>query len=384
MSREGVGTDMDTADANQLLRWLDEEHRRDKAQLVALERRVDEQAREIAHSQKSLEELGERLDQAGAEVKSLSRFDQALQRARDEIMSVVRGFEERLAKDADDGDRRLVQETQSRMQAVAALDRRIEQVLKLEQQLQTQRVDIESLRKTTSGVQPQIEGVVKEIKAQQERLLGLIERIKRNEEGLATIPSDLEQAQARFARVEESLKLLRIQDQQGAPRIAELEASDQALRQQQTELSDELRRVDGRGKKQITAWSKEMASWRDEAQRIPEQIAQADRQRRETEQTLAALDALRIQLEKDRESLQHMERTAEERQRQQLEEWRKENELLWLANDERWQQLSQDNARRDGHMQLLWETQLGFFRRDVTNVEKFIKELEKRLLRPKR
>lgn len=384
MSREGVGTGRESADASQLLRWLDEERRRDKAQLAALEQRVEEQGREIAHSQQSLQELQERLDQAGAEVKSLSRFDQASLRTREEILSTVHGFDERLAKQKDEGDKRLAQETRARLEAVAALDRRIEEVSTLGQQLQTRRVETDRLNKTTLGLQTQIEEMVKEMKAQQERVLGLVERVGRNEEGLAAVLQTLEQAKTGSAGVEESLKLLRLQDQQAAQRVAELEASDQALRQQQTELSEELRRVDDRAKKQASGWSKQFGSYREEAQRISERIAQADMQRREAEQMLAALDMLRIHLQKDRESLQHMERTAEERQRQQLEEWRKENELQWVGNDERWQQLSAENARRDGHMQLLWETQLGFLRRDVMHVEKFIKELEKRLLRLKR
>ncbi len=384
MPRERVGAETDTTDAGQLMRWLDEERRRDKALLVELERRVEEQARQIAHSQKAMEGLEERLDQFTAEVKSVSRFDQAVQRVRDEILSVVQSLEERLGKEAEDRDRRLVQEAQARMEAVATLEQRIDQALKLEQQLQMQGVDSERLRKTASELGSQVEEAVREIKAQQERLLGLGERVKKDEESLVGVFQAAQDLGARFEGVEESLKLLRFQQERDAQQISGLESSAEALREEQAQLADELRRVDDRGKKQISNWGKAMSSWRDEAQQVREQIAQTDKQRRDAEQMLGSLDALKIQLEKDRDALQHMERTAEERQRQQLEEWRKENELLWLANDERWQQLAQDNARRDGHMRLLWETQLGYFRRDVTHLEKFIKELEKRLLQPKR
>ena len=76
-----------------------------------------------------------------------------------------------------------------------------------------------------------------------------------------------------------------------------------------------------------------------------------------------------------------MERTAEERQRQQLEDWRKENELLWLRNEERWKQLAEENAKRDDRATLLWETQIGYLRRDMTSLQKLIKEVEKRLVR---
>jgi chromosome segregation ATPase len=378
-----VKTKQETADTAGLVRWLDEERRRDKTLLLELKATVDEQARQILHSQGLVESLREQLDQTNAEVKGLSKFDQALQRLRDELLSLLKGTEQSVAAQVEGRDAGLVEERQARMGAVAALERRIDQALKLGQQLDTQKVDIERLSKTAVGLQSQIDAAVKEMKGQQERLLGLSEGVRRSEEAVARFFQDAEAGKTRSASIEESIKLLRVQLEQDGQQIAGLSSSDETLSQQQAELASELRRVDDRGKKEISGWTKEMANWREDARRLSEQIAQADKQRREAQRVLASLDALKIQLEKDRDALVHTERTAEERQRQQLEEWRKENELLWLTNEEKWQQLAQENERRDGHVALLWETQLSYFRREVSQLGKFIKELEKRLLRSK-
>jgi chromosome segregation ATPase len=378
-----VKTKPETADTARLARWLDEERRRDKALLVELKATVDEQARQILHNQGLMESLRERLDQTNAEVKSLSGFDQALQRLRDELLSLLQGTEQRLTAQVGGRDAGLVEERQARMGAVAALEQRIDQALKLGQQLDTQKVDMERLTRTAVGLQSQLDAAIKEMKGQQERLLSLAEGVRRSEEAVPGFLHAMEAGKTRSASIEESIKLLRVQLEQDGQQIAGLSSSHETLKQQQAELASELRRVDDRGRKEISGWTKEMASWREDAQRIPEKIAQADKQRRDAQQTLASLDALRIQLEKDRDALVHTERTAEERQRQQLEDWRKENELLWLTNEEKWQQLAQENQRRDGHVALLWETQLSYFRREVSQLGKFIKELEKRLLRPK-
>jgi chromosome segregation ATPase len=381
MPREPVGTGIDTADAEQLLRWLDEERRRDKALLVELEKKVEDHARLFAHSQKTLEGLEDRIDQTAAEVKSLSRFDQAVEHVRDELLSALRGLEERVAKESEDRAARLVEERQARMQSVASLERRIDQALKLEQTLQTQKVDIERVHKDASRLNAQIAGALKEIKAQQERVLVFGERLRKGEESAAKATSAAEEVKSRFDAIEESHKRAQIELDRNSQQIAQVASSAEELRERQDSVTEELRRVDDRGKKQISGWSKEMGDWRREAEQLRELLAHADKQLREIDRRMAALDALKIQLEKDRDSLEHLERTAEERQRQQLEEWRKENELLWLTNDERWEQLSQENARRQEHGELLWEAQLEYFRGETTRLQKHIKELQKRLLR---
>jgi chromosome segregation ATPase len=381
MPKEPVGTRADTADTEQLVRWLDEERRRDKALIVELEKKVEDHARLFAHSQKALEGLEERLDQISAEVKGLSRFDQAVQRVRDELLSALRGLEERLVKESEERSVRLVEEGQARMQSVASLEKRIDQAAKLEQSLQTQRVDVERVHKEAAGLNAQITGALKEVKAQQERLLVFGERVRKNEESAAKASGAVEDVRSRFEDIEQSLKRTHIELDRNTQQIAQVESSAEELRERQDSVTEELRRVDDRGKKQISGWSKEMADWRREAEQVPELLAQADKQLREIHRSMAALDALRIQLEKDRDSLEHLERTAEERQRQQLEEWRKENELLWIANDERWEQLAQETARRDEHAELLWETQLGYFSGEISQLQRFIKELQKRLLR---
>jgi chromosome segregation ATPase len=381
MPREPVGTGIDTADAEQLLRWLDEERRRDKALLVELEKKVEDHARLFAHSQKTLEGLEDRIDQTAAEVKSLSRFDQAVEHVRDELLSALRGLEERVAKESEDRAARLVEERQARMQSVASLERRIDQALKLEQTLQTQKVDIERVHKDASRLNAQIAGALKEIKAQQERVLVFGERLRKGEESAAKATSAAEEVKSRFDALEESHKRAQIELDRNSQQIAQVASSAEELRERQDSVTEELRRVDDRGKKQISGWSKEMGDWRREAEQLRELLARTDKQLREIDRRMAALDALKIQLEKDRDSLEHLERTAEERQRQQLEEWRKENELLWLTNDERWEQLAQENARRQEHGELLWEAQLEYFRGETTRLQKLIKELQKRLLR---
>jgi len=384
MPRERTETGMDPSEGAQRLEWLEEERRRDKAILNELRKKQEQYDSQLAHAQEVMEGLEERLAQTPAEFGSAARFDKALQQFKDEILLELRRSEERLGKENEERDRQQREERQQRVSAIAHLEQRITEISKFQETLQTQRVDIQRLTKTASAFQLQIDEAIKQLKGQQERLLAFGQRVDKSEATISEIFRAQDEEASRSEGVSESLRLLQARMERADRERSDLESIAEQLRQEQSQIGDELRRVDDRSKKQISGWAKEMGSWRKDAEALREQITIANRQSREGDRMLSALDAMRIQLEKDRDSIQHMERTAEERQRQQLEDWRKENELLWLRNDQRWDQQADENAKRDGHIARLWETQLAYLRREVAELGKLIKGLDKRLMRPNR
>jgi len=384
MPRERGDVDRDASQATQKLGWLEQERQRDKAAIEQLRREQQQHEGQLAHLEEVLDGLEQRLSQISTDMVSSSRLDKALQQFKGEMMSEWRRSEERISQGNEARDRRIGEERQERVSAVTRLEQRVTEAFKIQEAIQAQRAEIQRLTKTASGLQLQIDEALKEVKTQNDRLLSFGERVKKSEADAAETSKAREEEESRSEITSESIRLVQARMDRVAQQMTELESSAEEQRQAQAQFADELRRVDDRRKKEISGWTREMAKWRKDADALTEQIARSDKQSREGERMLSAMDALRIQLEKDRESLQHMERTAEERQRQQLEDWHKENELLWLRNDERWAQLADENARRDEYIAALWETQLVHLRREVVDLGKLIKGLEKRLMRPNR
>jgi chromosome segregation protein len=375
---------MEASGARQSLDWLEQERRRDKALLAELQGRVDEREGQLAHTQETVEALSQELDRVSRELKNMARYEQALQQFKDEVMLELRKSEERVAKEAQEADRHLGEERKERQGALIRLEQRIEEVSRLQETLRTQQVDIDRLTKSASMLGMQIEGMTKEERQRQEKLLALEGRIGKSEEKTTDLFQTQEAVNSKSEEIVESLRLAQAQMERLSRQVSDLESLSEELRGERAALVDELRAVDDRGKKQVAAWTKEMGKWRGEAEAVREQLALSDKQIRKGDAMLTDLDVLRIQLEKDREALQHLERTAEERQRQQLEEWRQENRLLWSRNDERWEQLAEENSKRDDYIAALWNSQLAHLRREVGELEKWIKEVEKRLMRPNR
>jgi len=383
MSRE-VQSTMDTTEATQLLSWLDEERRRDKALLAELQKAVQQHDTLFSSTAEKMEELEEHLAQTKAELARMSRFDAALQQFKDEILLELQRAEERLRQEGEERATRLRDERQGRAKALASLSKRIEEAFKIQDPLQAQGAEIQRLNKVMLALRPELDEVRKQAKPPQERLLVLGERLNRNDERLAELLRERGEEKARSESIKERLTFLEGWAERGTQQMVDLQAFGERLREEEAQLVGELRVVDDKRQKQIGAWAKEMREWRSEAKKVGEQLALADKQHKNAEKILSALDTLRIQLEKDREVLQHMEQTAEERQRQQLEEWRKENEMLWLRNDERWAQLVEENAKRDDRITLLWQSQLEHLRGQVGGLARWIREIEKRLVRSKK
>ena len=375
---------MDTREATQLLSWLDEERRRDTALLAEVQKALEQHDNLFLSTAQKIEDMEERLAQTKAELARMSRFDTALQQFKDEILLELQRAEKRLQKEGDERDTRLRDERQDRVKALANLSKRIEEAFKFQEPLQAQQTEIQRLNKAILVLRPPLDEARKQAKGQQERLLILGERLSRNDERLTELLQEREEEKARSESIKEKLTFLEGWAERGTQQMVDLQAFGERVKEEQAQLVGELRVVDDKRQKQISAWAKEMREWRSEAKKVREQVALTDKQHRNAEKILSAMDTLRVQLQKDREVLQHMEQTAEERQRQQLEEWRKENQMLWLRNDEKWAQMGEENARRDGRITLLWESQLEHLRGQVGGLAKWIREFEKRLVRSKK
>lgn len=375
---------MNTSEATQLLTWLDEERRKDKALLVELRKSIEQHEAHFLNVTERVEKLEERLAQTNAELARMARFEQALEKFKEEILLELQRSEERLRKDVDSKDKLVREERQERLKALTKLGERVEEALQLREPLQTQQVELQRLNKAISALKLQIDEALKEGRKPQEKLLVLAERLSKNDEKLAELLQEREEERARSESIKERLNFLEGWAERGTQQMVDLQAFGERLREEQAHLVEQLRGVDDRRTKQIAGWAKEMKGWRQEAGPRREQMALMDKQYRSAQKMLASLAEVKMHLEQDRETLEHLQHTGEERQREQFEEWRKENELLWLRNDERWQQLSLENARRDARMTKLWESQSEYLRRQVRELAKWIKEFEKRLVSSKK
>ena len=80
---------MDLNQATQLLSWLDEEHRKDKALLMALQSQVEVQKAQLTEQARQVQEIQAALARVEGQLPKLEQLDIALQGFRSEFSGLM-------------------------------------------------------------------------------------------------------------------------------------------------------------------------------------------------------------------------------------------------------------------------------------------------------
>src|SRR6187551_873084 len=88
---------MDLAQLAQMVNWLDEEHRRDRAEIARLQQRIEAQSADIIEQARRIQELEGRLAGTQAHLGRFTQLEQSIQNAKTELVGLVeRGDESRV------------------------------------------------------------------------------------------------------------------------------------------------------------------------------------------------------------------------------------------------------------------------------------------------
>ena len=76
---------MDTAQIAQMVNWLDEEHRRDRAEIARLQQRLEAQSSDIVEQARRIQELEARLAGTQAHLTKFGQIEHSIQNTKLEI-----------------------------------------------------------------------------------------------------------------------------------------------------------------------------------------------------------------------------------------------------------------------------------------------------------
>ena len=128
---------MDLTQLSQMVTWLDEEHRRDRAEIARLQQRIEAQSSDIIEQARRIQELEGRLAGTQAQLTRFNQVDQAITNTKNELVGLVeRAYEERVSgqrelERARMGDREMLG------REISEVRRELPRIARLEEALQT-------------------------------------------------------------------------------------------------------------------------------------------------------------------------------------------------------------------------------------------------------
>ncbi len=405
---------MDQRQVSQMLTWLDEEHRRDKAKVAELEVQNESQAAQIAELSKKVQELEERLTRAQGEHSRFAQIEQALEEAKAELLSMLGQYE--LGRQREEEEQAKVQQVgwERQERALAELSQRLEEMPKVEERLRSLRLEGERLASAIMDLQGRLPELAQRIDEQTARIPYLEEYRRQDAQRIAGLEQQVEEltkrSEAQLARavlIEERAA----RDRQETSQLGKL---GEQLRQEQRDFN-EKQLLAGRGREQQMAdWTLEMENYRKEVREQGLRLEAFREHIAESKQVLAAMSELAERLEREVHQVTELQRLGEERQQKELEERQEENGKRWTKHlmewQHRWKELEtlherqaerfaqleswrgediqsinelrqlilEERRERQAKLEALWEVQQELANRQIAEMRDWLKALKER------
>ena len=328
---------MDSAQAAQMIAWLDEEQRKDKALIAELRDLIQKQAIELGDQRKRIEELQGRVTRLQGDLSRMSQMDQIVQQVKAELAAVLHDVREELRRNDQQTLQARQLEREADAKAVLELGQRVEKLATLADRLTQQGAEQQRLNEALTAVRQRLDQVDREStrRADLDRLAEEehkreITRIDALQQGIDAIRAQIESYLAR-------LQYLERWAQGSAQRTAEWQAFRADMQRLQGELQEAQRRSDQRVEKQIREWATISEGLTREQDVWANQLRMFAEQHERTKKTLATLQDLAKELRVAQEEARQAVDLAGEKQRRELREWQGENEKRWTRYLAQWE-----------------------------------------------
>jgi len=380
---------LDLSQATQLLTWLDEEHRKDKALLMALQSQVDAQKAQLKDQARQLQEMEALLARIEGSAPKAAQLEESIQTVRTEFAGLLAKHsaeheslqEDRAKTEQQEAEKlgRIIHQVQERVEALGSFEHTMqmlgEEDGKLRSEITKAVSQIADLSRRLDGQQPRIELLEKEAPTIRDGLTAvrlnaeeLNNRIMALKAGLDNVAPPLE---ARIEQLQSSL------DDTNKRRASELQAI-------QGKQQDQARQLDSL-EKELKTLQAPMARW---AKQMEEFTVQFERSRK----ALYDLREMEKQVRQQGNEMMELQRLTADRLRTELREWQDnqvrvdEEQSARVEQLQAWQRkvnesqaeaekrLEQNKEDIESCTQLLWETWARYLQGQIGILDSMVKQ----------
>lgn len=325
---------MEPKQTAQMVSWLDEERRKDKALIVKLEERVASQTTLAEEQARRIQALEGELASLRTTALSVNLFDESISRLRTEMNGM---FEQIQQRSMADQDLKKLRETMREGAAKAVDNLRQEISTRIERELQPRRAEEERLSRVAVELQNYADTLSKGLEEFQRSLTFLEEQRRQDSRRLSDVHSEVAEATKRTEGQQAKSELLEELSRRNERSLAELTNAVLEIKQQrqtwieQETLADQerekltadaLRRVED----SLKTFNKQTTTWTETHRAMKKQVDDFDR--------------LADRIDRRLNELAEMQRLSEERFRHEWEEFQQEDQKRFrqftLTNEEAW------------------------------------------------
>ncbi len=338
---------MDLGQLTQLTTWLDEEHRRSKAELTRLQQLVANEEGELRDQARTLKELESRLAGMQTQMLKASQLQAAMQQLREEVVHLLAQADERRQQEEREAERLRLVERDGTSRAINEIRRELQRLPRTEEELKLRKAEQKRLGESVLAIQQNVNTLTKEQDNKLRSVSFLEDGRQQDAKRIAQLQQESLEALKRLEQQGSRLQMIEDAVQRQERDTGELKEMVTQLRTAQRDfIEKQLLETEGT-KRQLAEWGERMAFFEKKSAEFSARMETFATAFREDRQVVDNIRGFQEAIRRDLAQVTELQRLGEERQKRQLEEWQEENEKRWRKELLRWEHQWGEQAKRN-------------------------------------
>ncbi len=339
---------MDTTQLAQMVNWLDEQHRRDRAEITKLQQRLEAQTNDLQEQARRVKELEARLTSTQAQLGRFTQIEQALQNLKNELTLMVNNQNEEINKAQREVERMRMSDREAFTRGLGEVRKDLQRLRPIEDELAIRKAEDKRLSETMVDLRQEITAQSKEIEERTRGIPYLTEQ--RNHDNKRIIQLQQENVEL-FKRTEEAsskLQLLEQRQQKGETHTQALPLIVDNMKRTQEQFVESLKLADADRQRQMREWADAFEAQKTVFEEQRKRLLEYTTTNEEARRSIGAIEKFQEQIQREQGQVAELQRLAEERQRKELatfladhDKRMKKQALEW---EYRWDQQSKANT----------------------------------------
>ncbi|HIE38658.1 MAG TPA: hypothetical protein EYP77_06265 [Anaerolineae bacterium] len=346
---------MDLTQVSQMLKWLDEERRKDKTIIASLQERLESQTQQLARQEEQLAGLQETVAGLEALMARVTEFAQTVEQFKAEVGRMLDRRDEQRRKEQREAERSRQLEIGALKDEMAHLTEATRQITRLGESLEAVQAEGRRLNEMLQRLESAVADLGKRSDDRIQTVTYLEEQRRADNRRIAALEAETtelrkraEATDAKMLLLEETVQRQRARLEEGLKPIQEFE-----------KVVEEMRVADFRRSQMMKKWEGQAQEIRQEMERLQAERQQFTEQYQRAKRALEGLEAFQDRLKARQNEVAEMQRLAEDRLKRQWEEWQagwdKEYRRWELEVEERWKRQERTNKKHAARLEKLQE-----------------------------
>jgi chromosome segregation ATPase len=335
---------MEMTQMTQMLQWLEEERRKDKALIAALQEQVRGQAEPLTQQAAQIQELQAKITNVQNLISKVTDFEETVSNYKSEVIFELDRRDEARKKEKTESDRLRKIEHEAIIDHLGELDKQIQILPRYDERLNAQKAEDQRLSESLQRLEVAIKDLEKRSDDRVQSVTYLEEQRRADNRRIGALEHDNTELRKKVEALAAKLPLLEDTIQKQKTRIDEAIAETKKYEKP----IEELRVSDFQREQKMKQYLDQGEQVTKEMERILLQTQGFIEQQQAVKRTLDKAETFQARIEKRQNEVAEMQRLAEDRVKRQWEEWQnvqeKDRKKRQIVLDEQWR--AQENTNQ--------------------------------------